>query len=179
MKVREKEYYVTYLPILIKREFHLGQAWYRKISKLGLTGEYKNVDSPTGQWLKMLFGLPALPPHEVVMCYTEMLLPMKPLDLVLDVFTAYLERTYMNAGCTFPPMWWAGHTDVTTTNACESFHQNLKYSSSHSHPDIWKLIATLEKEQIKTRLKMRALRALCQERSTREETTKKAAQRWI
>ena len=102
-----------------------------------------------------MFGLPALPPHEVGRFYAEVLLPKKP-PVTLDAFTSYLETNYINAGCKFPPIWWAGHTDVTTTNACESFHQNLKHSSAHSHPDIWKLIATLEKEQTKTLLKMRA-----------------------
>ena len=69
------------------------------------------MSSPTGQWLKLMFGLPALPPHEVARFYAEVLLLMKP-PATLDAFISYLETTYINAGCKFPPIWWAGQISI-------------------------------------------------------------------
>jgi len=51
--------------IIIKAcRFHLGQAWYRKISSIPIfkkNYDYKN--SQSGLWLKLFFGLPYLPSH--------------------------------------------------------------------------------------------------------------------
>ena len=38
-------------------QFHLGQAWYRKIQNLGLSKEYKDPESDIGKWFKTFFGL--------------------------------------------------------------------------------------------------------------------------
>ena len=141
-------------------QFHLAQSWWRRIAKLGMTEAYTNADSPTGQWLKLLFGLPALPPDEVEPFFTMQLLSRKPDDTKLDDMISYITANYISQGCSFPPEMWAGHTEVTTTNACESFHQNLQHSFSCSHPDIWKVLRALEKEQTKTRLKIRATESL-------------------
>ncbi|XP_064477729.1 uncharacterized protein LOC135391399 [Ornithodoros turicata] len=45
--------------------FHLGQAWQRKIPKLGLSPSFKRENSEVGLWLKQVYGLPYLPPSEV------------------------------------------------------------------------------------------------------------------
>ena len=37
--------------------FHLGQAWWRKIKKVGLSSEYKEAESEIGKWMKGLFGI--------------------------------------------------------------------------------------------------------------------------
>jgi hypothetical protein len=37
--------------------FHLGQSWWRKIQKIGLSTEYKDNGSNIGKWLKSFFGL--------------------------------------------------------------------------------------------------------------------------
>ena len=50
-------------------QFHLSQTWYRKIQNLGLSPEYQNHESETGQWLKNFFGLCFLDPAEVEDCF--------------------------------------------------------------------------------------------------------------
>jgi len=50
-------------------QFHLSQAWYRKIQRIGLAKEYKDKESPTGDWLKVFFGLRFLEPVEVEECF--------------------------------------------------------------------------------------------------------------
>ena len=50
-------------------QFHLSQAWYRKIQNLGLSPEYQNHESETGQWLKNFLGLCFLDPAEEEDCF--------------------------------------------------------------------------------------------------------------
>jgi hypothetical protein len=50
-------------------QFHLSQAWYRKIQNLGFSPEYQNHESETGQWLKNFLGLCFLDPAEVEDCF--------------------------------------------------------------------------------------------------------------
>lgn len=48
----------TWPNVLIKAcQFHLGQAWYRKIQNLGLSGEHKDPESDIGKWLKKFFWI--------------------------------------------------------------------------------------------------------------------------
>src|SRR5699024_3491840 len=49
--------------------FHLKQAWYRKLSQLGLSSFYKAGQSKIGQWLRYIFGLPYLRPNDVSDCF--------------------------------------------------------------------------------------------------------------
>jgi hypothetical protein len=49
--------------------FHLKQAWYKKILKLGLSSKYKNRSSEKGQWLKKIFDLPFSPSNEMVIFF--------------------------------------------------------------------------------------------------------------
>ena len=52
--------------VIIKAcQFHLSQAWLRKIQNLGLSTEYKKDDSEIAAWLKCFFGLSFLEPAEV------------------------------------------------------------------------------------------------------------------
>jgi hypothetical protein len=58
--------------VLIKAcQFHLGQAWYRKIQNLGLSGEYKDPESDIGKWLKKFFGLSYLESADVADCFAK------------------------------------------------------------------------------------------------------------
>jgi hypothetical protein len=49
--------------------FHLGQSWWRKIQKTGLSTEYKDNESNIGKWLKSFFGLAFLDPSDVEELY--------------------------------------------------------------------------------------------------------------
>lgn len=58
--------------------FHLTQSWWRKIQALGLSLDFKDQKSEVGNILKMFFGLPLLPPDQVVDCCVEDLYALKP-----------------------------------------------------------------------------------------------------
>ncbi|KAK3761435.1 hypothetical protein RRG08_061105 [Elysia crispata] len=53
--------------------FHVGQAWHRKLQQIGLAAEFQS-NSETSTWLKSFFGLPALDPHEMMKLKTALLL---------------------------------------------------------------------------------------------------------
>ncbi|KAK3738267.1 hypothetical protein RRG08_039677 [Elysia crispata] len=48
--------------------FHVGQAWHRKLQQIGLAAEFQS-NSETSTCIKSFFGLPALDPHEVEDCF--------------------------------------------------------------------------------------------------------------
>ena len=45
-------------------QFNVSQSWFRKLQSLGLASDYNTSDSVIGNWLKLFFGLPALPPNQ-------------------------------------------------------------------------------------------------------------------
>lgn len=59
------------------RRFHWGQSWWRKIHKSGLSKECKS-DSERSRYIKYFFGFPFLNGNDVVECFTEDLMAMKP-----------------------------------------------------------------------------------------------------
>nr|CAI5830924.1 unnamed protein product [Callosobruchus analis] len=69
--------------------FYIFRRW-RKIQQLGLASEYKNQQSPIGNWLNHLFGLTFLPPPEVGECFAQDFMSDKPQDSKVDQFTDYL-----------------------------------------------------------------------------------------
>ena len=48
--------------------FHLAQAWFRHIPKMGLVPINKEVDTHRKQWLRFVFGLSFLQPQDVGDC---------------------------------------------------------------------------------------------------------------
>jgi formate/nitrite transporter FocA (FNT family) len=50
-------------------EFHLTQAWWRKMQKVGLSQEYKSSESEIGIWLKSIFGIAFLGLSRILSCF--------------------------------------------------------------------------------------------------------------
>ena len=97
----------------------MSQAWYRKIQSLNLTKEYKDSSSSIGSWLKLFFGLPALPPSAVGDCFADILFPRIPDDPRASLFSDYIVSTYIDEFSEFPPAIWASdNIKGRTTNAC-------------------------------------------------------------
>ncbi|XP_064462771.1 uncharacterized protein LOC135373613 [Ornithodoros turicata] len=122
--------------------FHLGQAWWRKIQKLGLSPSFKRENSEVGLWLKQVYGLPYLPPSEVA----------APREEKLRLFIDYLVNEYIKDGSRFPPEMWAEMTDnrQNTTNACESFHSRFNGCFYSPHPDFFRFLSVLLDFQVET-----------------------------
>ncbi|XP_064488398.1 uncharacterized protein LOC135400496 [Ornithodoros turicata] len=83
--------------------FHLGQAWWRKIQKLGLSPSFKRENSEVGLWLKQVYGLPYLPPSVVTDCLVFDMCSEAPREEKLRLFMDYLVDEYIKDGSGFPP----------------------------------------------------------------------------
>ena len=76
-------------------QFHLGQSWWRKIQQLGLSTEYKDVNSEIGALLKNFFCLAFLDPVDVVKCFVEDFKTIQPEDERVQEFCEYIWNTYV------------------------------------------------------------------------------------
>lgn len=144
---------------LIGCRFHLGQAWFRKIQKLGLTAEYKNQESEIGRWLKYTFGLPFLNPADVGDCFAYDFAELQPEDEKVSKYADYLVDNYIGEEASFPPELWAECSDSIerTTNACESFHSRFNSNFYSTHPNIFAFIEVLKQFQTDTYVKLQSL----------------------
>lgn len=61
--------------IVIGCRFHLRQAWYRQVQKLGLQCEYQQKTSDIAHWLRHVFRLTFLEPTEVYDAFVNYLIP--------------------------------------------------------------------------------------------------------
>ena len=93
------------------RRFHLAQAWFRKLTKLGLQTTYQRCHSQAAIWLKTVFGLPGLQPIAVEPFFTKELLPIAPNNTKVRAFAKYLIDTYVDKDAKFAPIMWAGIMD--------------------------------------------------------------------
>lgn len=133
-------------------QFHVAQAWNRHMSTLGLSTVYRG-NSETANWLRAVYGLPALAAEEVTDAFDLVLMSEAPTideNSPLDKFITYLNSEYMQPGSKFPPTLWADQGLILrTTNCCESFHSHFaKDFTSHS-PNIFTFLENLN-SHIKT-----------------------------
>jgi len=147
--------------------FHLAQAWYRQIQKLGLTQHYKDNKSEVGKWLHYCFGLVFLKPNDVEDFYFFELYEIKPQNTNLEKFSDYLLNTYLTNESKFPPHIWASASAALnkTTNACESFHAHFNNSMYQTHPSIFIFIQELLNVQAETYVKCNSVSSIHRSRN--------------
>ena len=136
--------------------FHLAQSWWRKIQQLGLSTEYKDVNSEIGAFLKNFFGLAFLDPVDVVKCFVEDLKAIQPEDERVQEFCEYIWNTYVASDSNFPPHIWAEFCQsiTRTTNGCESYHSKLNAEFYSANPNIFNFTKVLKEIQIDVYIKM-------------------------
>ena len=106
---------------LMACQFHVAKAWWSHMQEYGLSTIYKQINSDESKWLKLFFGLPALPPDEVENCFAFTLMSQKPNSSHqgIDHFADYILSTYLLPHSRYPSLW-ANETVVgRTANACE------------------------------------------------------------
>ncbi|KAL4088989.1 hypothetical protein QTP88_024067 [Uroleucon formosanum] len=134
--------------------FHLGQAWFRKLQNLGLSKLYIEGDTDEGKFLNYIFGFPFLEPHEVEDSFVFDLIADMPSNNQIVQFCDYLTETYMQD--IFPPSLWASKSEVITNNVCESFHSKFNAYFYHHHPSLYKYIDALQDIQVDTYIKIKS-----------------------
>ena len=121
--------------------FHLGQSWWRKVQKLGLSKEYKEKDCDIGKWLASFLGLPFLDASDIEDCFVEDLMSDMPADPRCSLFADYILKNYMASNSKFTPNLWAQLPTLDskrTTNAAESFHAHYNKQFYAAHPTIFR-----------------------------------------
>jgi len=125
--------------IIIKAcRFHLGQAWYRKISSIPiLKKNYDDKNSQSGLWLKLFFGLPYLPSHMISDAFIEIMATCPEEKQYYD-FADYILDNYIETN-NFSPILWAEEPNksIRTTNGAESYHSQLRHEFYVPHPTIF------------------------------------------
>ena len=82
--------------------FHLCQAWYRKIQAFNLTRDYRDVKSLVGRWLRLVFALPTLSADSVRECFLTTLTDLMPDTTEANLFADYIYGTYLHQDCSYP-----------------------------------------------------------------------------
>lgn len=104
--------------------------------------------------------MPFLNENEVVECFTEDLMTIKPCnDEKIDKFTDYILNNYVDDDVAqFPPKIWSDFSASTnrTTNSCESFHAKLNRFFQSGHRNIFILVVTLLGIQSDTYIKLQS-----------------------
>ncbi|KAF0709573.1 Uncharacterized protein FWK35_00033720, partial [Aphis craccivora] len=83
----------------------VGRESMRQIKIIFLLFSYTN-DDELGKWLKLFFGLPFLPPHEIENAFVELVSICPNIDIGC-LFSDYILNTNVEDDCLFPPKIWA------------------------------------------------------------------------
>ena len=137
--------------------FHLTHNIWSKIQAEGLQAAY-NQDEELALRIRLLPALAFVSPFDVLEVFGDVVqeLPMpQATGLVL-----YFEKTYVGRKLPggiyqdplFPIEMWNYHYDTAfglprTTNAVEAWHRSFNATVACHHPNIWKFITALKREQ--------------------------------
>jgi hypothetical protein len=138
--------------------FHLSQSLFRKIVEIGFKVRY-STDDEFSLKMRCFSALAFLPVQDV----TEAFEDLTDDDDIPQEFVTYFETNYIGnlrgRGAQrrrleplFPKELWNVHDRVEddlprTNNSLEAFHNAFHLSVSNTHPNIWRLIDMLKKEE--------------------------------
>lgn len=138
--------------------FHLSQNIYRKVQSEGLQGKYQ-TDVNFALKIRMLPALAFIPSDEVVDAFETLQNTMPP---EADPITDYFEDTYIGRtrrrnrrAPRFPVSMWNMYDRVVedlprTNNSLEGWHNHMQANITSFHPNIWKFLEVLKREQALT-----------------------------
>ena len=118
--------------------FHLCQAWHRKIQAFNLTRDYRDVKSLVGRWLRLVFALPTLSADSVRECFLTTLTDLMPDSTEANLFADYIYGTYLHQDCPYPPIMWASKPKMLVTHSTDIFNPASK-PITQIFLDSWKL----------------------------------------
>ena len=126
---------------------------------LGVKSRYQ-TDAEFNNKIKYFTALAFLPVHDVIDGFIE----LSDDDDLPQELVSYFETHYIGGGRgrgerrrrvepTFPIALWnvfepVEHNRSRTNNSIESYHNALQSSMTNIHPNLWKLISYLKKEEI-------------------------------
>lgn len=138
--------------------FHLTQSIYRKAQALGLQTDYQE-NQDVKMAIRMLPALAFVPEEDVVEAF-ELYASAHDLPDIVQPVVDYFEDTFIGrplANSTrrsprYPISMWNVHDRVTselprTNNNIEGWHTSLQSHIGAHHPNFWKLLNILKREQ--------------------------------
>jgi hypothetical protein len=134
----------------IKRcQFHLAQAWYRQIGKLGLKIDYDKNESEISNWLKYLFGLAFLPFTEIFDAFYELFSIAHDNDKV-SAFSDFILINFIENDSRYPPHLWAepSSNEPRSNNGSESYHHHFKVQFYNPYLSIYNFIEVLNQPKL-------------------------------
>ena len=136
--------------------FHFSKAIYGKINELGMSVDYQN-DPALNKFVQLIMALGFLPIAMVRNSYN--VLRHNPAQLRINVnlfrlyptlhrFCTYFEATWINGP--YPINLWnvfRRANNQRTINTCEGWHHRWNRRVSVPHPNMWRFIIALQKEE--------------------------------
>ena len=142
--------------------FHYGQAIWRKTQSLGLAARYKE-DPAFNRFVRRALGLPFLPPHLIDDVWLEALNEVD--DDEAEQLKNYITLNWVdNLTARFPNEVWSHHDNIghhlqRTNNCLERWHRTINSTLTAAHPNVYKLIHILQKQQQEGEQNLRLLNA--------------------
>ncbi|KAL8610282.1 hypothetical protein ACOMHN_062014 [Nucella lapillus] len=142
--------------------FHFCQALWKKVKALGGVVQYKE-DEETRKYIRRCAALAFVPIERLDEAWLEIQAGVEDEPLT-TAFSDYFVTTWLDdVDSRFPRSVW-NHKDnlstgnMRTNNSLESWHRNLKSLVGSAHPNIFKIVRNLKKEQSRVDTSLRALR---------------------
>jgi len=133
--------------------FHYTQCIWRKVQSIGLQNHYMQNDD-IRQLVRRAAVLPLVPMEHVEDVWFNALedIGVSDVNINTDEFTDYITEFWVERN---RHLWNHYETDgPRTTNHLEGWHLKLKNQVHHSHPNIYKLITILQRQQASTEIKI-------------------------
>lgn len=142
--------------------FHMGQSFFRKIQKFGLSLSYNN-DKKFRNFMRMVLALAYETPCNVISLFNELsqkILSIYENDNVKELLN-YFDKTYVGTSKnpTFQIQNWSCHWRIlnnvpTTTNTAEAWNKGLNGLFNSAHPKLNDLIKEIRTRDILTSIKI-------------------------
>ena len=142
--------------------FHLSQNIYRKLQICGFQQRYQN-DREFSVNMKMIAAIAFVPSHDVEMAFERLCEILPPETYQLQ---DYFEDTYIGRLCRrgrrqpmFEPDLWnmydrASEELPRTNNSVEGWHRSFLASVGCCHPNVWKFLTCIKREQSLQQIKL-------------------------
>lgn len=161
--------------------FHYGQALWRKVQALGGGPVYRE-NPDVRQYIRRCAALAFVPLDKLDDAWIDLQAAAEDHPLC-TAFADYFVTTYMDdVTSRFPRVMWnhfenMSQNSIRTNNALESWHKNLKTVVGSAHPNLFKIIFSLQKEQSRVEDDLQMLRAGQQTGRTKRVAIRRRNQR--
>ena len=144
--------------------FHFCKRLYKKVQDLGLQGAYGN-DNDVKKFVLMMMALAFLPRNVVIVCYNNLRTTPAVFNInanlfitypALAAFCQYIEATWLRGS--YPIALWNVYrraNNERTSNVCEGWHHRFNRRVAIVHPNVWRFIIHLQKEEMHIRRAIR------------------------